>query len=72
MRPWVSGRRSVGELYSKTAVDQAALKSSCEQLMKEQTPLSGAAQNWLTYMEAELGSTPGTAAIVMAGLNAIG
>ena len=57
---------SVAELYSKTAVDQLVLSRCCEELLEEKRPLSAPAQQWMTYMEGQLGSVPGTATLVMA------
>ena len=59
-------RASLVELYSKTAVDQLVLARCCEQLLEERSPLSAPAQQWMVYMEGQLGSVPGTADLVMA------
>jgi len=59
-------RASLVELYSKTAVDQLVLSRCCEQLLEERSPLSAPAQQWMVYMEGQLGSVPGTADLVMA------
>lgn len=59
-------RASLVELYSKTTVDQLVLARCCEQLLEERTPLSAQAQQWMVYMEGQLGSVPGTADLVMA------
>jgi len=62
-------RASLVELYSKTAVDQLVLARCCEQLLEERSPLSAPAQQWMVYMEGQLGSVPGTADLVMAAKN---
>ena len=65
---------SVGELYSKTAIDQAVLAACVEQMLAEEKggeALSAASQQWAIYMEGELGSSPGTANVVMSGKGAL-
>ena len=64
---------SVGELYSKTAIDQAVLSACVEQMLAEEggEALSAASQQWAIYMEGELGSSPGTANVVMSGKDAL-
>lgn len=63
---------SVAELYSRTAVDQLALKRCCEQLVEQRKPLPAKSQQAMRFLERELGAAPGTAELVMRAMGGMG
>jgi len=61
------GPAALAELHANTNVDEMLLSSVAETLLAEETPLSAAAEQTLTYLERQLGARPGVAAAIVAG-----